>query len=62
MGYKLIGLIKGNKLVWEKLDVSELGEDVKMRWYNRESGEMLTSYRFNRVVNFEEFECLWGKN
>jgi hypothetical protein len=54
--YKLEGLIKGNKLVWKKVD-----EDDKCRWWNKETNELITTYKLNRLKNRDEFINLWGK-
>jgi hypothetical protein len=64
MGYKLKGLIeeKSNKLVWERIMI-DMGEglDYKMVWYNRETEEIISTYKLNRLKNRDEFLNLWEK-
>jgi hypothetical protein len=55
--YKLEGLIKGDKLVWKKVEV----EDDKYRWWNEETNELITTYKLNRLKDRNEFINLWGK-
>ena len=63
MGYKLKGLIdeKSNKLVWEKIMVESEGLDYKMVWYNRETEEIISTYKLNRLKNRDEFLNLWER-
>jgi hypothetical protein len=63
MGYKLKGLIeeKGNKLVWERIMIESEGLDYKMVWYNRETEEIISTYKLNRLKNRGEFIDLWEK-
>jgi hypothetical protein len=55
--YKLEGLIKGDKLVWKKVEV----EDDKYRWWNEETNELITTYKLNRLKDRDEYINLWGK-
>jgi hypothetical protein len=55
--YKLEGLIKGDKLVWKKVEV----EDNKYRWWNEETNELISTFKLNRLKNRDEFINLWGK-
>jgi hypothetical protein len=55
--YKLEGLIKGDKLVWKKVEV----EDDKYRWWNEETNELISTYKLNRLKDRNEFINLWGK-
>jgi hypothetical protein len=63
MGYRLKGLIdeKSNKLVWEKIMVESEGLDYKMVWYNRETEEIISTYKLNRLKNRDEFLNLWER-
>jgi hypothetical protein len=63
MGYKLKGLIdeKSNKLVWEKIMIESEGLDYKMVWYNRETEEIISTYKLNRLKNRDEFINLWER-
>ena len=63
MGYKLKGLIeeKSNKLVWERIMVESEGLDYKMVWYNRETEEIISTYKLNRLKNRGEFIDLWER-
>ena len=63
MGYKLKGLIdeKSNKLVWEKIMVESEGLDYKMVWYNRDTEEIISTYKLNRLKNRDEFINLWER-
>jgi hypothetical protein len=55
--YKLEGLIKGNKLVWKKVEI----EDDKYRWWNEETNELISTFKLNRLKDRNEFINLWGK-
>jgi hypothetical protein len=55
--YKLEGLIKGDKLVWKKVEV----EGDKYRWWNEETNELISTYKLNRLKNRDEFLNLWEK-
>jgi hypothetical protein len=54
--YKLEGLIKGEKLVWKKVE-----EDGKWRWWNEETNELITTYKLNRLKDRDKYISLWGK-
>jgi hypothetical protein len=55
--YKLEGLIKGNKLVWKKVEV----EGDKYRWWNKETNELISTFKLNRLKDRNEYINLWGK-
>jgi hypothetical protein len=55
--YKLEGLIKGNKLVWKKVEI----EDDKYRWWNEETNELISTFKLNRLKDRNEYINLWGK-
>jgi hypothetical protein len=55
--YKLEGLIKGNKLVWKKVEI----EDDKYRWWNEETNELISTFKLNRLKDRDEYINLWGK-
>jgi hypothetical protein len=62
MGYKLMGLIdeKSNKLVWERIMVEGEGLDYKMVWYNRETEEVISTFKLNRLKDRDKYSELWG--
>ena len=55
--YKLEGLIKGDKLVWKKVEV----EGDKYRWWNKETNELISTFKLNRLKDRDEYINLWGK-
>jgi hypothetical protein len=55
--YKLEGLIKGNKLVWKKVEI----KDNKYRWWNEETNELISTFKLNRLKDRNEYINLWGK-
>jgi hypothetical protein len=59
--YKLEGLIKGNKLVWKLVDIDDEEGNVKYRWWNEETNELITTYKLNRLKDRDEYINLWGK-